>query len=442
MADWSADEADKLRSLVSRYGHAWSSIARTRELPGRSTDAMRNHWDRMESVQQVSSKKYSPVAMGDAEGVMLEPLPVPSFPAPARTVHSGRSWSYVVSRSIREGAVSQRKLSDKQMRLVKNWQLDNACGHGLLLCNLKRAEDTLRRYFLKCGVEPADLAERVFYCAIPLKLRDRLGMVVYPHQPGRTLTKSCAAYNWVGGERAGSGRFATSSEVAAFMGHDARMGSYRMAKRYYGELQLCGLLAESVHSRVADRAARVGIDLLGANPMRVGSLYSGAFDELGAGLMRACHACRAFVAESDGEKQKVLHDSFAPEYLFPSVEEVDERAGEIDALVASPPCLVYSKANRVSTAEDKDAAAATQVGQLRRIIQLYRPRLVIIEQTAGLKTHCGAAYEAYKNLWVGLGYTVRESVVCAHTDCEGSHSRSRLIWVAVRERCASVTDQD
>ena len=215
-----------------------------------------------------------------------------------------------------------------------------------------------------------------------------------------------------------------------------------MAKRYYGELQLCGLLAESVHSRVADRAARVGIDLLGANPMRVGSLYSGAFDELGAGLMRACHACRAFVAESDGEKQKVLHDSFAPEYLFPSVEEVDERAGEIDALVASPPCLVYSKANRVSTAEDKDAAAATQVGQLRRIIQLYRPRLVIIEQTAGLKTHCGAAYEAYKNLWVGLGYTVRESVVCAHTDCEGSHSRSRLIWVAVRERCVSITDQD
>ena len=47
-----------------------------------------------------------------------------------------------------------------------------------------------------------------------------------------------------------------------------------MAQRHFGEVQLCGLLAESVHSRVADLAAKVGIDLLGASPVRVGSLYS------------------------------------------------------------------------------------------------------------------------------------------------------------------------
>ena len=67
--------------------------------------------------------------------MLLEQLPAPSTPAPARTVHSDRSWDYVVSRSILLGVTSERELSVKQARLVKNWQLDNACGQGLLLCN-------------------------------------------------------------------------------------------------------------------------------------------------------------------------------------------------------------------------------------------------------------------------------------------------------------------
>ena len=64
----------------------------------------------------------------------------------------------------------------------------------------------------------------------------------------------------------------------------------------------------------------------------------------------------------------------------------------------------------MSTAADKCEAARSQAGQMRRVIQLYTPRLVILEQTAGLKTHCGSAYEVYQSLWDGLGYTVYESV--------------------------------
>ena len=183
---------------------------------------MRYHWDHMEQVEAPCNPVHSPAVVGHGAVPSLASLPPASAPAPARTVHSGRSWSYAVGRSIREGVKSNRELSDKQARLVKNWQLGNACGNGLLLCNLKRAEDTLRRYFLTCGVDPSDLSERISYCAISLKLRDALGMVVYPNQPGRTLTRSCAAYNWIGGEKAGEGRFATSSEIAVFMGHDAR----------------------------------------------------------------------------------------------------------------------------------------------------------------------------------------------------------------------------
>ena len=97
-----------------------------------------------------------------------------------------------MGRSIREGVKSNRELSDKQARLVKNWQLGNACGNGLLLCNLKRAEDTLRRYFLTCGVDPSDLSEQIFYCAISLKLRDALGMVVYNEvSPGCQSNRVC-----------------------------------------------------------------------------------------------------------------------------------------------------------------------------------------------------------------------------------------------------------
>ena len=116
-----------------------------------------------------------------------------------------------------------------------------------------------------------------------------------------------------------------------------------MARRHFTEIQQCGILAESVHSRVADYAARVGRDLLGASPMRVGSLYSGTFDELGAGVVRSSNASGAFVAESDPDKLKVLQSSFAPGCIFRSVEEVDGSAGAVDVIVASPPCLVYSK---------------------------------------------------------------------------------------------------
>ena len=152
MDEWSADEAARLRSLVSRYGRSWAVMARSGELPGRSSLAMRHYWGRMKSMSQASSHVHSPAALSLGATLQLEQLPAPSIPAPARNVHAGRSWDYVVGKSIVSGVTSDRVLSVKQARLVRNWQLDNACGHGLLLCNLKRAEDTLRRHFLSSVV--------------------------------------------------------------------------------------------------------------------------------------------------------------------------------------------------------------------------------------------------------------------------------------------------
>ena len=49
---------------------------------------------------------------------------------------------------------------------------------------------------------------------ISSKLRDQLGMVVYPGQAGATVTRGCAGLNWLGGERMGEGRFATRLQAS------------------------------------------------------------------------------------------------------------------------------------------------------------------------------------------------------------------------------------
>ena len=54
-----------------------------------------------------------------------------------------------------------------------------------------------------------------------------------------------------------------------------------MALRHYSDHQVCGLLAEAVHSKVSNFAATVASYFLSCAPATVGSLYSGAFDELG-----------------------------------------------------------------------------------------------------------------------------------------------------------------
>ena len=147
---------------------------------------------------------------------------------------------------------------------MHNWSLDNARDHGLLICNLKRASAKLRRYLARQNYTHAPL-DVLMTMPIPVKLRDQLGMVVYPGQAGATVTRGCAGLNWLGGERMGEGRFATSREIAGFMGISSRLGPYRVALRHYSDYQVCSLLAEAVHSKVSDEhnARRYGTNLGG-----------------------------------------------------------------------------------------------------------------------------------------------------------------------------------
>ena len=234
---------------------------------------------------------------------------------------------------------------------------------------------------------------------VPRTVRDALGLVQYPGDPGLTLTSDHSCYLWLGGSAAGAGRFIVPSELAAFMGMDTRGGVYRAAARIFRERALSRHLCEAVHRSMALGAARVGAALLACTSLQtVGSLYAGAFDTLGEACQSIFGARLSFVAELCCEKREVLGKARSPCHSYSRVEDVDGRY-PADALVASPPCLLYSKANRFSTHDSKMEEAVRVTGELTRLITLLRPRLFILEQTASLKTHCPEAYELYLRMW-------------------------------------------
>ena len=434
MSAFSASERDALRRAVSVHGRAWDCVAASGACPGRNARTLRWAWDALCRQGLVS-------AAGEAVEPVVHPLvlgpsaPVSELPAElyqrtARSIHSGRPWDYIVQRGGERGA--PREPTALQWGMVNNWSLHNARGHGLLICNLKRAAAKLRRHLVRTRCTHAPL-EVLMALPIGTKMRDQLGMVVYPGQAGATVTRGCAGLNWLGGELMGDGRFATSREIAGFMGISSRCGPYCVALRHYSDYQVCGLLAEAVHSKVSDFASTVASHFLPGPISTVGSLYSGAFDELGSGCQRIFPGSRrSFVAESDPIKLRVLWESFGPDRCYADVADVDG-CYPADVLVASPPCLVFSKANRTSTAASQLETARAQVSSIRRVVGLLAPRAIVIEQTEGLRTHCGLAYAEYLALWEGLGYRVYHSLVDARNTCGASHHRSRLIWVAVRE---------
>ena len=441
-ARWREDELEALWVAVSVHGRNWRAIALgPLALPGRGLASIRKQWMLMCSLKDIpgplppTSPAVPPLVCTSSVAQLVLPLPLDCVLQTPRSVYSGRPWDYVVNRVGAESKAGHVRLpTERQAKLVHCWGLGDARGRGLLLCNLKRAEAKLRAHYTSLDPLWDSVDDSALYRELTVERRDELGLVLYPGCAGATVTRNCASLNWVGGERAGPGRFVTSTEVAAFMGISSRDGSAcDVARRYYQDCLLCGLLAESVHSRVADFGVAVGKSKLATGIRSIGSLYSGAFDELGTACARAFEgACRSFVAENDPRKTRVLWESHAPHRCYGSVEAVDG-SHPADGVVASPPCLIFSKANRTSTLQAKEAEADAQVGQIRRIVMLLAPRFVLLEQTDGLRTHCPTAYEKFKSLWIGLPYRLYHSTVDAHDTCSGSHHRARLIWVAVLE---------
>ena len=266
-------------------------------------------------------------------------------------------------------------------------------------------------------------------------MRDALGMVHYPGEGCRTLTSNNAPYWWVGGPGPVGGRFVSPSELGLFMGLDVKMGSFPAAVAYlrwkdWTDNYLYRWIAESVHGRVADYIAEVGRGLFVGPCCSVGSLYSGAFDELSAACVRIFGPLHyVFAAESCAKKAEVLWRGRSPGVVYSSVGEAGE-APHVDVLVSSPSCLVFSTANR--QAGDSVREAEGQISEMRAVVESSRPCVFIVEQTVGLKTHHKDAYGAYQGFFDALPYRVCHGVVNAREGFEATHERVRLFWVCVQ----------
>ena len=401
---WSDDEHAALASAVGQHGCRWALISRLGLVPGRSPTALRLEFLRRHSSPVVAPEPAPPSC------VVCQPGCVVQWPSFSRSRFAGRPWQYHI-RPRR----SSRSPTSNQAALIAQLGLTDSGEHVLLLCDLKRARERVRSYR---------------GAIVPRTDRDDLGLVHYPGEPGLTLTSDHCCYLWLGGSAAGAGRFVAPSELASFMGMDTRGGAYRAAARTFKARTLSRHLCESVHRSMALGAAQVGASLLSCNSLpTVGSLYSGAFDILGEVCQAVFGARLSFVAETDILKRTALQGARSPGHSYCQVEDVDGRF-PADILVASPPCLLYSKANRFSTHASKMEEAVRVTGELVRIITLLRPRLFILEQTYSLKTHCPEAYKLYLGMWEPLPYYVASFHVDAHLDCGGTHYRDRLIIVA------------
>ena len=407
---WTDCQCRALLGAVNLHGCRWALIARLRLVPGFDTARpLRLKYAHLRQTFVSPPPVVSPPSSLEACYQSGRSL---AWPSPPRSRHARRPWPYF----IRSRGTS-RQPTTSQSALISRLRLTDAGEHPLLVCDLKRAREHLRR---RHPGGPVSLAER-----------DRLGLVTYPGTTCLTLTSDHSCQLWLGGSRAGPGRFISPSELASFMGMDTRGGPYRAAARLLKERTLCRFLCESVPRSMGLCAARLCSHLLDCSSLpTVGSLYSGAFDALGAACQDVFSARLSFVAETCAKKRAVLKQSRSPDHCYANVEDVGPLY-PASALVASPPCLLYSKANRFSTEESKLAEAQRVVGELTRIVRLLKPRLFILEQTAGLPTYCCDAYQLYLSMWDGLPYFTKSYIVDAHRNCGGSHYRKRLILVAI-----------
>ena len=228
------------------------------------------------------------------------------------------------------------------------------------------------------------------------------------------------------------GRFVSPSEVASYMGLDVRTGSFPAAlvvlrERGLSDSLLYSWVAESVHGRVADFVAGVGRGMFVGSCSTVGSLYSGAFDELSVACVRCFGPLSyVFAAESCVLKVEVLRRGRSPGVVYASVLGASG-APHVDVLVASPSCLKFSTANRGDV--DAVGEAVGQVGEMRAVLLSSRPCVFILEQTVGLKSHHVDAYGVYLDFFGSIPYRVCHGVVDARKDFQASHDRSRLMWV-------------
>jgi hypothetical protein len=411
-----------LCAAVRLFGFDWSRIS---EVLGVSANACKKRWSLFRSSYLPLSRLLHPllpVASFPVVGGSF-PLVVPCGRGLQRSTSGGRPWNF----AVRSG-MTGRKLTFRQLDLVRLWNLQDTDGSAMMLCNLKVAESRLRSFLKRGGMSRSRICSAVRSMVVPVALRRRIGMVTMVGDPALTITSSNAAYNYICFP--GYGRFASHCEVASFLGINSHSGPYCSLKRVSNSTLLFRCLGETVHGRMSDGALAVARSIFVGPFWDFGSLWSGGLDELGSAARRCCGFLNcSFVAERDKVKLQCLTESLCPQYAF---TDVADAVGfpHVSVLVATPPCVAFSSARRDASTIDAFSVAVGQVAILRLFISRSLPCVFIVEQSIGLRVYHPLCYALFCDLMDELPYDVYHSGWDAHVDFGSSHSRDRLIWVA------------
>lgn len=108
--------------------------------------------------------------------------------------------------------------------------------------------------------------------------------------------------------------------------------------------------------------------------------------------------------------------------------ELKEKIGRVDVLLAGPPCQGHSDLNNHTRRDDPKNQLVVRVA---RFVELFEPRLVIIENVQGIRHDKFDSLAAVRELLSRKGYSMSEAVLRA--DYLGvAQSRRRFILVAGR----------
>jgi hypothetical protein len=271
-----------------------------------------------------------------------------------------------------------------------------------------------------------------------------------------TLLVTRAQVPYVSGGVAGAGRPMQAREAAVLMGIGLGSEVWRAAERRLSEAALWGATADAVdghHVRAlwrnaAEMAKGRGRALEGRE-LQYAGMFAGAIDSIFTGGRAVGWPLRyAAVAEKVWERRECLSEAyFIPKARrYSTARQMAERLGvRLDVLSATPACQLLSSARRPKgKGSERQRSRAwrelqgrarrrllADVEMVRRVAERCEPQVILLEETAGLRSHHKALYEEVQTELRSWPYAWRHVEI----DCSelgAAHHRKRLLWVGVR----------
>lgn len=166
-------------------------------------------------------------------------------------------------------------------------------------------------------------------------------------------------------------------------------------------------------------------------PIRIGSLFSGV-GGLDLGVIQALeHAGMPtqteWLCEQDPYCQKVLQARFPNTEVYSDVRSIDEKAAPIDLLLGGFPCQDISVAGRRAGLEGQKSGL---FWEMHRLVCILRPRIVIMENVAGIFSIEGAI-PTIAGAYAEAGYDLTWGMLRASDPSVGApHRRERWFGIA------------